>query len=1392
MATHQPPTLMNQKILIWNIRGIGNAQSIRRLKILKRRYQLAIIAIIEPKKKTSCIDMYRSKLHMAHSVANLNDQARIWIFWEEEINILNIDHSDQHITVSVSSDLCRTFYFTIVHASCSMIERRKLWDYMIDFSTGCTDPWLIGGDFNTYLAPEEKKGGKKGYSRSVLDFQACISAAGIQDAGFKGSRFTWFNGQLNNGIWTRIDRLFFNSHWAISCPAVQVQHLDRFCSDHSPLLLSFVTTVKKGPSRFIFQQMWCSHERFMQDSKAAWCSAPTSSYPILSLIQKLKHMKAFYKQWNKETFGNVTIKVQEAESTFKQAQERYEEDDTQVNYNSFISAKDQLEQVLAQEEKFWRQKSRIKWLKDGDHNTKFFHAYAITQRRNSSITKLHNKDGAVVEEDGKIADLFVEHFTEAFRSAPHQLNPDVLNHIPSLLTTEDNAMICSVPTSDEIKAVVHSMDPDSAPGPDGFSGYFFQICWELIHTDVTSAVQAYFCGHSLPTALTSSVITLIPKTENPKTCSDFRPISLSNFLYKIISRIITDRLGTLLPSLISEEQGAFTKGRNIAENILLAKELLQHIDRPCRGGNMIIKLDMAKAYDRLEWDYLFAALRRFGFSLPALSLIDPLISNCWFSILINGRNHGFFKSSRGIRQGDPVAPALFILAEEALSRGLKTLFHHSSGSWYQTNARCPAVSHLLFADDTLIFSNASVRHLRRLMDFLRKYEETSGQLINKNKSSFYVPTHATESLVQKIIDTTGFTRTKLPIKYLGVSIYAGRQKPAHFASILAKTVNKLQGWKTDLLSTGGRLILIQHVLTALPIYTMNAMPLPVTIVRAFHRLLANFFWGSYEGSPKRHWKSWNTIAQPKECGGLGVLNLNHMQIAFRTKMLWRALSTNSLWARFFRGKHLFNCHYTDANLPFMLAADRKLWMQAAQVIHNNHRIIMMDRNSNSHFWFDVWTGTSPLKKFIPEEIWTMMPDKYCTIQQVFGDPMGSHLQMALKYCPINLLSSFLTTSSTHDIWIWCPSSNGQFSTKSVCSLLNSESTQQWKAIWSPYIPLKWSILLWRLVLNTIPVDRCVKDQGVPLASKCSCCPQHHEESALHLFFKSCTANQVWTDLSHLLHFRNLEVTTVAEGINSFLARPEIVSPAGRLMRCTFMAIIWEIWCSRNRARFQNLNMSAKHIVNRSLLAIRAICVSFNFQKIPQPWLNVLRQDSTALSSPEIRSPTVVRWIHPPKGRLKLNVDGAFKPTSGQAGGGGIIRDHEGNCVTAFAQAYHGLYSSIAAEALALRDGISICRSKGISEFHIETDSYNLYQIVTEQSPCPWDLVCIIQDIAAKCQNLKAEIMYVPREANRVADSLASFALTCTHFVTWHSRADLPHVAEVPYHLDMVGQPSMRP
>ncbi|MQM04092.1 hypothetical protein Taro_036884 [Colocasia esculenta] len=232
-----------------------------------------------------------------------------------------------------------------------------------------------------------------------------------------------------------------------------------------------------------------------------------------------------------------------------------------------------------------------------------------------------------------------------------------------------------------------------------------------------------------------------------------------------------------------------------------------------------------------------------------------------------------------------------------------------------------------------------------------------------------------------------------------------------------------------------------------------------------------------------------------------------------------------------------------------------------------------------------------------------------------------------------------------------------------------------------------------------------------------------------------------------------------------------------------MSVVWEIWCSRNRARFQDQIMSAKHIVNRAMLLVRVAGTFFKLRQLPQQWLKALKQVGDIHGHFKTAKPKVVKWMHPPTGRLKLSVHGAFKNAAGSAGGGGILRDHQGTCLFAFAKKYQGAISALDAEARALQDGLTTCCNKGILDIMVETDSTTLMQIVTGQTPPPWELICIIQEMVVTSKKLEAQIKHMTREANQVANSLAGYGCSINQFRFWDSRAALPHVVKGSYRLD---------
>ncbi|KAL0368126.1 UNVERIFIED_CONTAM: hypothetical protein Scaly_1031500 [Sesamum calycinum] len=475
-----------------------------------------------------------------------------------------------------------------------------------------------------------------------------------------------------------------------------------------------------------------------------------------------------------------------------------------------------------------------------------------------------------------------------------EVSYDLLHWVPNLLSEEDLQHLSIIPKLEEVKAVVFDMCPDSTAGPDGFTSHFYQSCWDIIANDLFEAVLDFFRGTPLPKNFTTATIVLIPKTESLHNWKDFRPISLCNVSGKILSKIMNHQVVVILPKVISPSQSGFVQGRMIADNILLAQELVHCLGANGSKNNTIFKLDMAKAYDRLDWNFVYRVLNRAG----------------------------FFKSTRGLRQGDPLSPTLFILAAECLSRGLDNLFEQQPRLNYFTRGSLK-ISHLAFADDVIIFSKGTRKELKILMDFLHHYEVISGHRINKEKSSFTVDKRTPNLRIQCIQHVTGFRLKHLPIIYLGAPLFKGNKKGVLFDELVQKIKNRISGWEKALLSHGGRLQLIKSVLSAMPTYLLQTLKPPKYITERIERTFNKFFWGSFGNQKRMIWSSWEAVCYPTEEGGFGVRKLDDVIEAFQHKLWWRFRNQQSLWSQFLLDKNCKGTHPVIAKPSYIASANWK-------------------------------------------------------------------------------------------------------------------------------------------------------------------------------------------------------------------------------------------------------------------------------------------------------------------------------------------------------------------------------------------------------------------------------------------------------------------------------------
>lgn len=401
----------------------------------------------------------------------------------------------------------------------------------------------------------------------------------------------------------------------------------------------------------------------------------------------------------------------------------------------------ELAETLRREEEMDRQRSRTDWLKSGDRNTGFFQARAKARARSNRILALKNSDGLLVNEQEEIERVAVEFYQGLF-TAQENLEPGLIcQHVPRKVTADMAELLSRLFYEGEVERALFQMGPSKAPGADGFTAGFFQKHWPLVKEKVTTAVLGFLNGGEMPEVINRTILVLIPKVANPQEVSQFRPISLCNVIYKICSKVLANRLRLILDGIISEEQSAFVPGRLIMDNVLLAYEYIHYLrSKKGKSGACAIKLDMAKAYDRVEWSYLHNIMPALGFPATWCNLVMKCVTSVSFSVRINGAFSPPFKLSRGIRQGDPISPYLFLLCSEGLTCLLKSRGPQFISRGIRVSCRVPWISHLLFADDCLIFSQATERGADRVNEILDLYHRGLGQLVNKeNRLFFSVP-----------------------------------------------------------------------------------------------------------------------------------------------------------------------------------------------------------------------------------------------------------------------------------------------------------------------------------------------------------------------------------------------------------------------------------------------------------------------------------------------------------------------------------------------------------------------------------------------------------------------------------------------------------------------------
>ena len=785
-------------------------------------------------------------------------------------------------------------------------------------------------------------------------------------------------------------------------------------------------------------------------------------------------------------------------------------------YESTLSKIASLDRVAAEGARI---RSRTRWAEEGETSSRYFFRLEKKNGVEEWFSAMRKSDGSIVADVPSICDSWISFYSDLFLACP--TNIDVQNRLLDNLSSSvppSEVPLCEGYLSvDEVYKALLGMAKGKSPGSDGLPAEFYVAFWDILGPDLVEVLNASFDSGLLPLSQRAALISLVFKKGDRLLHKNWRPISLLNVDYKICTRAIAGRLLKVIHHVVARDQTCGVPHRFIGENVALLRDVV-HYANEADLPLAILSLDQEKAFDRVDWPFLQSTLRRMGFGPSFVKWVALFYTDIRSYILINGYTSRHFKPSRGVRQGCPLSPLLYVLTMEVLAVNIRA--HPAIKGLMLPRAPAPLPVLSLYADDTSVISSSDAA-TAAVFDTYALFEAGSGAKLNMDKcKGLWLGAWRGRLDAPVPIE---WSSSKL--KVLGVFIGNDDVDTANWRPRIEAVENCLSSWRSRSLSYGGKALVVNALALSRIWYVASLVHMPSWVLAELNSAIFKFFW-----SGKRDLVARDVVIHDHTKGGFNMVSIAFKVNALLVQWIRRYLCSPNSWISlmtfwFFNRFCIDPLGVLAAPLPFLSA---RLPPFYAAVL-------------------DAWKAL----------------DGSASRNGLVVRSLGDRIQLP---------ASSFSCKSCYQLCLVINPCRPHCVTKFRPSFGDLDWPSTWKSLF--YMPLDRQVidLNWKVAHGVLYTAERLSSFGYNLPTNCFC--GYHMESSEHLFF-SCPLVQSGIDFIQSLLFRAsplappITVKHMLFGFSSdeLLCVPRVFSYLLNL--CKFL-----VWCQRNDHRFRSVPPSA--------------------------------------------------------------------------------------------------------------------------------------------------------------------------------------------------------------------------